>query len=387
MNWKNGVYIVTRLMAAFSLKDYQAVGFAGNFMAESHCNPTSVNKAEKAGKFKGSSANGAGYGAGLAQWSNAWKKKIQDYFKKYTPIETWSMDEQLNIVIKCCSPKFINLLRNSKSVAESVDIVLRGYENGSGGYGTYLRPKHGPKSMDGYTWAKTVYIADTGNQTFSGGYLGLLTSRVSYANKILKTMGSMSKSDLSQLAAESGEGGSFSVGSDGSSSGGVPISLDAASIQKLVEAYRNAYPVHSEYETYTGPGGNLFNNSKENAFTLAAVKQNDMLNSGTFNTKDGKHTRTRIYSTNDALIVLDELKIPLDVSAYAVYENQGITEGDVIKRQEQLEKEKEEAQKKKQEEEQKKLEEQKKQETQNKTTTTGQNKEQQKQETQTKTNN
>ena len=62
----NAVYITKKIMAALSLKDFQAVGFAGNFMQESHCDPGSVNKQEKAGTFKGSSANGAGYGAGLA---------------------------------------------------------------------------------------------------------------------------------------------------------------------------------------------------------------------------------------------------------------------------------------------------------------------------------
>jgi len=45
-------------------------------MAESRCDPKAYNKAEKSGRFKGSSANGGGYGAGLAQWSNTWKQSI-----------------------------------------------------------------------------------------------------------------------------------------------------------------------------------------------------------------------------------------------------------------------------------------------------------------------
>ena len=153
-NYKNGVYIVTRLMAAFNLKDFQAAGFGGNFIAESGCNPGSVNKAEKAGTFRGSSANGAG----LAQWSNSWKTLIQKKFNRYTPIETWTLDQQIEIVIKGCGNAYINMIRNTKSVAESTDLVLRGYENGNGGVGgTKLRSK---TSMNGYTWAKTVYLAD-----------------------------------------------------------------------------------------------------------------------------------------------------------------------------------------------------------------------------------
>ena len=63
---KSGVYITKKLMSALNLKDYQAVGFAGCWMEESHCDPSAYNKAEKNGTFKGSSANGQGYGAGLA---------------------------------------------------------------------------------------------------------------------------------------------------------------------------------------------------------------------------------------------------------------------------------------------------------------------------------
>ena len=61
-----GVYIAKTLMQQMGLKDFQAAGFPGCFMAESRCNPAAYNKAEKSGQFKGSSANGSGYGAGLA---------------------------------------------------------------------------------------------------------------------------------------------------------------------------------------------------------------------------------------------------------------------------------------------------------------------------------
>jgi hypothetical protein len=89
---KTAVYVTKKIMAGFKLKDYQAVGFAGCWLAESGCDPHNYNRQEKAGTFKKSSANGAGYGAGMGQWSNAWKTKIQNFFKRYTPIETWSVD-------------------------------------------------------------------------------------------------------------------------------------------------------------------------------------------------------------------------------------------------------------------------------------------------------
>ena len=360
---KNGVYITKKLMGALSLKDYQAVGFAGNWMQESHCDPGAVNKQEKAGTFKGSSANGAGYGAGLAQWSNAWKQKIQNYFNRHTPIETWTMDQQIDIVVKCCASSFINLLRNCSNAADSTDIVLRGYENGSGGYGTYLRPKHGKGSMDAYTWAKTVDVPGVGRRTFSGGYEGLITSRVAFAKQILQAMGSYSAAELASLGNIAGESGSGDYsGGGGNSGGGVPPTPEE--IRRAIEQFRNAYPVHSEYLTYTGSGGNLFTNAKDNAFSTAALAEDtDNKTKEYFTNKITKHTR--IYSTNDSCIVLDELRIRTN-DAENSYENEtwankGITQADVDKLKEELKKQEEEA-KKKAEEEKKKEEEAKKKE-------------------------
>ena len=351
-NWKNGVYIVTRLMAALNLKDFQAAGFGGCFMAESGCDPGAYNKAEKSGTFKGSTANGGGYGAGLAQWSLGWKAKIQKQFNRFTPIETWTMDQQLEIVTKGCVSGFLNLLRGTSSAAQATDIVLRGYENGSGGMGTTLRSK---ESMKSYTWCKKSWIADTGYQTFPDGYIGALASRTSFANKILKMMGSLSASDLAEIGNIAGGGGNYDFGGAGGAGGGV--SLDPATIQKLIEQFRNQYPVHSEYETYSGPGGNIFSNANNNAFALAALKdEKSSINSDTGKTKDGKQTRTRIYSTNDSTIILDELKIPTDVSTVNTWANKYVTKKDVDAWEEQQKKQKEEV-KKKQEEEKKKKEE------------------------------
>lgn len=60
-----------------------------------------------------------------------------------------------------------------------------------------------------------------------------------------------------------------------------------------------------QYRTITGSGkGNIFENADENAFTIASVKTDIKI-------QDNK-TRTRIYSTNDATIVLDELALPME---------------------------------------------------------------------------
>ena len=306
---KNGVYITQKIMQAFGLKDYQAVGFAGCWMCESNCNPGAYNKAEKNGTFKGSSANGAGYGAGLAQWSNNWKSRIQKQFNRYTSIETWTMDQQIEIVTKGCTPSFISMLKNATSAAQSTDIILRGYENGSGGTSTKMRSQ---ESMKAYTWCKTSYIPDSGKKTFPDGYVGALTARTAWANKILQAMGSTSQADLAGLGGMTFDDGTSGVGM---AAGGMGFGQS------------NAYPVHSEYTTYNGTGGNIFSNSGDNAFASAALADASINNS-----KDTNHTR--IYSTNDSCIVLDELSLPMDVSVNDNYANKGVTADDVKKREE-----------------------------------------------------
>ena len=308
----NGVYITKKIMDTWHLKDFQAAGFAGCFMEESGCDPGAYNAAEKSGRFKGSSANGSGYGAGLAQWSNAWKRQIQRQFHNSRPIENWSLDQQIAIVTQGCSESFINLLRKTTSVGQSTDIVLRGYENGSAGKGTRLRSQ---QSMKAYTWCKTSYMADGSRRTFKDGYIGALTCRTSWANAVLSKMGSVNLADLSGLGTEvSGglDGGGFG------DTGGAGMGNS------------NAYPVHDEYQTFTGQGGNIFENSKDNAFQMASATSKQTM----FSSKDKfASSHTRIYSTNDSCIVLDELKIPYNQNDPAIeYANQGITNEDVVKK-------------------------------------------------------
>ena len=304
----NGVYITKKIMDTWHLKDFQAAGFAGCFMEESGCDPGAYNAAEKSGRFKGSSANGSGYGAGLAQWSNAWKRQIQRQFHNSRPIENWSLDQQIAIVTQGCSESFINLLRKTTSVGQSTDIVLRGYENGSAGKGTKLRSQ---QSMKAYTWCKTSYMADGSRRTFKDGYIGALTCRTSWANAVLSKMGSVNLADLSGLGTEVSEG--LYGGDMGDGMGNF-----------------NAYPVHDEYQTFTGKGGNIFENSKDNAFQMASATSKQTM----FSSKDQfASSHTRIYSTNDSCIVLDELKIPYNSNDPAIeYANQGITKEDVAKK-------------------------------------------------------
>ena len=286
-----GVYIAKTLMQQMGLKDFQAAGFPGCFMAESRCNPAAYNKAEKSGSFKGSSANGSGYGAGLAQWSNAWKYSIQKMFNRYSPIESWTLDQQIQIVLKTCKPTFINMIRNCTSAAQATDLVLRGYENGGGGSGG-LRSK---QSMKAYTWCKNVYIPDVGRKTFADGYIGALAERTAWANVILKKMGSVNLSDISNLGSIGGADTTLGIGDN--MYGGQMMNP-------------NAYPVHTEYETFSGSGGNVFEKTDKNAISQAAFTDPSTVDTDV-NFLNGRDIHVRIYSTNDSKIVLDELSLPV----------------------------------------------------------------------------
>lgn len=145
----------------------QACGFVGCWGAESMCNPHAYNKAEKAGTFKGSSANGKGYGAGLAQWSHGWKESLQKLMGRFDPIENWDLHTQLEACWRDLQngnkSRFLPVLKGCGDVVSAVDAVLRGYENG--GNGTLASQAQ----IDRYTWC--------------GGYAGAMKTRVGFGKK------------------------------------------------------------------------------------------------------------------------------------------------------------------------------------------------------------
>ena len=299
---KRGVYTAKKLMAALGLKDFQACGLVGCFLGESHCNPAAVNKSEKAGTFKGSAANGAGYGAGIAQWSNNWKTLIQKQFNRYSPIETWSLDQQIEVVIYHCRnthKKLYAALQQATSVAQATDYALRGYENSGKDQG-FMRTK---TSMTAYKWAKTVDIPNLGIKHFPDGYTGLITNRTAYANIIVKELGGTNIADLSSLGSMIGADMSGSIGID-------TESLKAAAwLSGYLSGMQSmAYPVHSDYITFNETYADLFSQTSSTYNSLQISQFSKEANKNI----DMKIHEGRIYSVNDATIVLDELSLPTD---------------------------------------------------------------------------
>jgi len=207
--------------------------------------------------------------------------------------------------------------------------------------------------MASYTWCKTVYIPDVGNRTFPDGYIGALSERTAWARKVLEAMGNMSAEELTSLGSIIGAGS----GTDFASLSVAAQSLSSEQLRQYIQQSLNAYPVHSEYETYTGSGGNLFTSAEDNAFSIAVLATNI---DSSHNIYKNANKRTRIYSTNDATIILDELKLPIDISVNDNWTNKGVTKQDVERWQKEQDKQKEKAKKRLEEEKLKQQEEQQK---------------------------
>ena len=150
--------------------------------------------------------------------------------------------------------------------------------------------------MCAYTWAKTVWIPNIGTKSFANGYIGLLTNRTANANIILQAMGSTDLADLANL----GSIGGYDMSIMGDAMEGAGMSMGSV----------NQYPVHPEYETFNGTGGNVFEKVDKNSISQASFT--DPSSGQTMqNFLTSKDLHVRIYSTNDSKIVLDELALPV----------------------------------------------------------------------------
>lgn len=248
---KRGCYILKQLCEAWGCQPVNAVGSVGCFYCESQCDPAQYNKAEKAGTFKGSAANGTGYGAGIAQWSLSWKADIQRMFRRYTPIESWTLDQQIEIVKQTCKPTFINQLKNCQTATASTDIWLRGYENGGGGSGSLCSKSF----IDNYKWCN--------------GYYGAMQHRSTAAIEILK-------------AYQGGE-----VGAD--VAGNISTYVGAGEIPENF----SGSVVETGYES-------VIENSSENIYSAIQF------------TEKQPEKRTRIFQLNHTKITVDEMSLDID---------------------------------------------------------------------------
>lgn len=136
----NGRKVISLLMQRLKLTKQQAAGIAGVLMSESGLNPSSVNKAEKAGKLKSSRANGAGYGAGLLQWSNDRKSRALSLIGKNSPIETLSLEDQIEMLAKELEGPYRNTLEGIRKSNSASIAAATMYCHNTGGFSTSSLP-------------------------------------------------------------------------------------------------------------------------------------------------------------------------------------------------------------------------------------------------------
>lgn len=146
----------------------QASGIIGNLIAESNLDPAAINKAEKKKGYKG-------YGRGIAQWSNARVDQFRNIMGK--DVENASLTEQLDFVWYELNRRkaLLSKLKNSKTVQESADLILRGYENGS--ESALVTPEQMQK-----TYSRAYAKLNLGPYDF----YKMLNKRVQYSNNALK---------------------------------------------------------------------------------------------------------------------------------------------------------------------------------------------------------
>lgn len=118
----NGKKVISLLTKRLNLTQQQAAGIAGVIMSESGLNPGNFNREEKAGRLTTSKANGAGYGAGMLQWSMGRKANALQLLGKNSPIESLSLEDQVEIIARELEGPYKEALqgiRSSKTASQA----------------------------------------------------------------------------------------------------------------------------------------------------------------------------------------------------------------------------------------------------------------------------
>lgn len=136
----NAEQIIKILMPRLGLTRAQAAGIAGVGLAESGCNPHSFNKAEKAGTYYRSAANGPGYGGGIWQWSLGRKAKALALIGKTGPIENTSLEDQCEMLARELEQQYKATLTGIKKCNSAPQAAATFYCHNIAGYSKSTEP-------------------------------------------------------------------------------------------------------------------------------------------------------------------------------------------------------------------------------------------------------
>lgn len=185
------VTVAKYLVENGGLTKVQAAAVVGVYIDENGCNPSSYNKAEKAGKgVKGT--DGFGYGAGIGSWTfTDFKNKAltQAGFAQYTPIETLGLEDQAKMVIGNINGNmsyYYNALKRCVNIedASATAVVI------TGGVG-YVKKKawqtH-PVASDGQHVSDVYCKANNKRFGYSEYHCNLYGRRLNYAKQVLAAL-------------------------------------------------------------------------------------------------------------------------------------------------------------------------------------------------------
>ena len=167
----------------------QAAAIAGVMIDENNVDPTSYNKAEKAGKgAKGT--GGFGYGAGIGSWAFADAKNALLTASGYaanTPIESLSLDDQVKLLITDSNgrmKKYYDALRRTRNIedASATAILITGGVGRSKNWDTHPTTAEAKALSD---WYGRSNDARFGKSPY---HWNLDTRRLEYARRVLQRM-------------------------------------------------------------------------------------------------------------------------------------------------------------------------------------------------------
>lgn len=168
----------------------QAAAIAGVMIDENNVDPTSYNKAEKAGKgAKGT--GGFGYGAGIGSWTFADAKNALLTASGYaanTPIESLSLDDQVKLLITDSNgrmKKYYDALRRTGNIedASATAVLITGGVGKSKNWDTHPTTAEAKALSD---WYGRSNDARFGKSPY---HWNLDTRRLEYARRVLQRMG------------------------------------------------------------------------------------------------------------------------------------------------------------------------------------------------------
>ncbi len=183
------VKVAKQLISNGNFTKEQAAAIAGVMIDENKVDPSSYNKAEKAGKgAKGTS--GFGYGAGIGSWTFADAKNAlltANGYAANTPIESLSLDDQVNLLITDSNgrmKKYYDALRRTKNLedASATAVLITGGVGKSKNWDTHPTTAEAKALSD---WYGKSNDARFGKSPY---HWDLDVRRLNYAKQVLKEL-------------------------------------------------------------------------------------------------------------------------------------------------------------------------------------------------------